>query len=416
MRVRPVVPIVVRELRQELELGDYALPAGTQVAASIYLTGRNPRVTTTPSSSGPSASWAGRRHVRLDPVRGGIRRCIGASFAQFEMRRCCERSCASSARGCPTPAVAKRRVDAPPRRDARAVVGRERGVGAQGLGVALGRMMMGPPAAARRVFAAPMSARCDAPRVPAASAGSVCAVQPSAAIEHPLQISAAAPEQLLARFGLSSFRPGQREAVAAALAGRDSLVVMPTGGGKSLCYQLPALAGRRSGRGRQPADRADGRSAAAPAARRRARGMLASGHGEGHNAQALRDIEPGVAQLVLAAPERFASAAFRARARAPPPCALFVVDEAHCVAEWGHDFRPDYLRLADAIATLGRPPVMAATATATPRVAQEIAQRLGLRDSVSSARALTGQPHLRRRRASRARARWRASGRALMYA
>ncbi len=198
------------------------------------------------------------------------------------------------------------------------------------------------------------------------------------------------PEQLLARFGLERFRPGQREAVQAALDGRDSLVVMPTGGGKSLCYQLPALAWDSDG------DPASGGLVVVVSplialmsdqwrrlqdAGVRAT-MLASGMQDGHNAQALRDIEAGETQLVLAAPERFASGAFRA-ALARRRVALFVVDEAHCVAEWGHDFRPDYLRLHEAIASLGRPAVMAATATATPRVAQEIAQRLGLRDPVS---------------------------------
>jgi len=197
------------------------------------------------------------------------------------------------------------------------------------------------------------------------------------------------PEQLLERFGLESFRPGQREAVAAALAGRDSLVVMPTGGGKSLCYQLPAL--REEGlvvvvsplialmsdqwrRLREAGVRST---------------MLASGMHDGHNAQALGAIEAGEVQIVLAAPERFASARFR-EALARRRVSLFVVDEAHCVAEWGHDFRPDYLRLHDAIASLRhgypageRPPVMAATATATPRVAEEIASRLALRDPVS---------------------------------
>jgi ATP-dependent DNA helicase RecQ len=198
------------------------------------------------------------------------------------------------------------------------------------------------------------------------------------------------PEQLLARFGLEEFRPGQREAVQAALEGRDSLVVMPTGGGKSLCYQLPALASDCDAAGVggglvvvvSPliALMSDQWRRLQEAGVRAT--MLASGMEEGHNAQALRDIEAGATQLVLAAPERFASGAFRA-ALARRRVALFVVDEAHCVAEWGHDFRPDYLRLHEAIDSLGRPAVMAATATATPQVAQEIAQRLGLRDWVS---------------------------------
>jgi ATP-dependent DNA helicase RecQ len=191
-----------------------------------------------------------------------------------------------------------------------------------------------------------------------------------------------APEELLKRFGLSTFRAGQREAVAAALAGRDTLVVMPTGAGKSLCYQLPALAGRGLVVVVSPLialmndqwKRLEETGVKAV--------MLASGMEEGHNARALLDLESGWAQLVLAAPERFASRAFR-EALGTRKVGLFVVDEAHCVAEWGHDFRPDYLRLHGAIAALGRPPVMAATATATPRVAAEIAAKLGLREWVS---------------------------------
>ncbi len=197
----------------------------------------------------------------------------------------------------------------------------------------------------------------------------------------------ATPEQLLARFGLEAFRPGQREAVAAALAGSDSLVVMPTGGGKSLCYQLPALAGGGLVVVVSPlialmADQWRRLQQAGVSST-----MLASGMEEGHNEQALAQIASGETALVLAAPERFASGAFRA-ALAQREVALFVVDEAHCVAEWGHDFRPDYLRLHDAIASLrgttgGRPAVMAATATATPRVAEEIAARLELHEPVS---------------------------------
>jgi ATP-dependent DNA helicase RecQ len=175
--------------------------------------------------------------------------------------------------------------------------------------------------------------------------------------------------------------------VQAALEGRDSLVVMPTGAGKSLCYQLPALAGDRDPT--RPlvvvvspliALMSDQWQRLRDAGVRAV--MLASGMAEGHNAAALREIESGEAQLVLAAPERFASRPFRA-ALERRRVGLFVVDEAHCVAEWGHDFRPDYLRLHGAIASLGRPPVMAATATATPRVSREIAARLELRDPVS---------------------------------
>jgi ATP-dependent DNA helicase RecQ len=190
------------------------------------------------------------------------------------------------------------------------------------------------------------------------------------------------PEQLLARFGLQAFRPGQRVAVQAALDGRDSLVVMPTGGGKSLCYQLPALAGEALVVVVSPliALMADQRMRLEQAGVSAA--MLASGMADGHNEQALRSISSGEASLVLAAPERFASRAFR-ETLATRRVGLFVVDEAHCVAEWGHDFRPDYLRLHDAIESLGRPAVMAATATATPRVAEEIATRLGLRDWVA---------------------------------
>lgn len=194
------------------------------------------------------------------------------------------------------------------------------------------------------------------------------------------------PDLLLERLGLQAFRPGQREAVQAALDGRDSLVVMPTGGGKSLCYQLPAMADLGLVVVVSPliALMSDQRQRMEQAGVRVA--MLASGMEEGHNARALRQIADGEAQLALAAPERFASRAFR-DVLAQRKVSLFVVDEAHCVAEWGHDFRPDYLRLHSAIEGLsgvrpdgGRPTVMATTATATPRVAEEIAARLGLRD------------------------------------
>jgi ATP-dependent DNA helicase RecQ len=187
------------------------------------------------------------------------------------------------------------------------------------------------------------------------------------------------PDALLAHFGLREFRPGQRKAVGAALAGRDSLVVMPTGGGKSLCYQLPGIASdgltvvvsplialmadqyRRLLLGGHPA------------------AMVASGMDAGAAGRALEDVRGGRARIVLCSPERFASPVFLA-ALAQRRVDLFAVDEAHCVSEWGHDFRPDYLRLRGVIDRLGSPTVMACTATATEQVADEISVRLGLRD------------------------------------
>jgi ATP-dependent DNA helicase RecQ len=192
----------------------------------------------------------------------------------------------------------------------------------------------------------------------------------------PVKRSDATPESLLSLLGLSEFRPGQKEAVQAALDGRDALVVMPTGGGKSLCYQLPALASEDLtvvvspliALMRDQVTRLT--DLGHPAV------MLASGE---DNTQALNDIRNARATVVFAAPERFASTAFR-NAISQRRIALFVVDEAHCVSEWGHDFRPDYLRLASIIGELGHPPTMACTATATPKVAEEIVTRLGLRE------------------------------------
>ncbi|HEX4008356.1 MAG TPA: RecQ family ATP-dependent DNA helicase [Solirubrobacteraceae bacterium] len=183
-------------------------------------------------------------------------------------------------------------------------------------------------------------------------------------------------------FGFEDFRPGQSEAVDAALADRDALVVMPTGSGKSLCYQLPALMRDDLTVVVSPLvalmrDQAFAVHRVAPGAVT----MINSQRSHNGNAQAMARVRNGEVRLLYIAPERFASPAF-ARTLATANVGLFVVDEAHCVSQWGHDFRPDYFVLADAAESVGARATVALTATATPQVAKDIAARLRLRDPV----------------------------------
>jgi ATP-dependent DNA helicase RecQ len=176
------------------------------------------------------------------------------------------------------------------------------------------------------------------------------------------------------RFGFDGFRPGQEEAAAAVLAGRDLVAVMPTGSGKSLCFQLPALLLDGTTVVVSPLialmkDQVDGlRSRGFPAA------AVHSGLGTSERAAVEADLAAGRLRLVYVAPERLASAAFRA-ALGRTPIARLVVDEAHCISQWGHDFRPDYSRLGDLRKEL-RTPAAAFTATATPEVRADIARQL----------------------------------------
>jgi ATP-dependent DNA helicase RecQ len=188
---------------------------------------------------------------------------------------------------------------------------------------------------------------------------------------------------LLEHFGFPGFRPGQREACEAALTGRDALVVMPTGSGKSLCYQLPALL------------REDLTVVVSPLValmQDQVEALQARGLGDrvalvnsqqdaAVNSRVLDHAQSGGLRLLYVAPERFSSPGFQERL-ASVEVGLFVVDEAHCVSQWGHDFRPDYFRLADRARELGAASLMASTATATPRVAVDVQRRLGLRDPV----------------------------------
>ena len=180
-------------------------------------------------------------------------------------------------------------------------------------------------------------------------------------------------------FGFDSFRPGQEEAIRAVLEGRDTLAVMPTGGGKSLCYQVPALMQESLTVIVSPLislmkDQVDSliQSSVTGAA------TLHSGLSPEERWEVERRVRTGEIKMLYVAPERLRSLEFVLSLRRAG-VGLFVVDEAHCISEWGHDFRPDYLFLPRAVRDLGSPPVLALTATATPRVREDILRSLRMR-------------------------------------
>jgi ATP-dependent DNA helicase RecQ len=185
---------------------------------------------------------------------------------------------------------------------------------------------------------------------------------------------------LRARFGFSEFRAGQAEIIHAALSQRDALGVMPTGGGKSLGYTLPALLLDAPVLVVSPLialmkDQVDGLKR-----RKIAAEYVNSTVPPDEQRRRVADFRAGRLRLLFVAPERFRSERFLAALAGFRP-GLFAVDEAHCISEWGHDFRPDYLRLREAAEALSRPPILALTATATKDVRDHIVAHLGLRDA-----------------------------------
>ncbi len=188
-----------------------------------------------------------------------------------------------------------------------------------------------------------------------------------------------AREVLKSYFGFEALRPGQEEVVQAILAGKDAMGIMPTGGGKSLCYQLPALC--RPGltvvvsplialmKDQVDALQARGVPAAA----------VNSSLGAEEYRQVMQALRRGELRILYVAPERFAQEGFMDILRGIP-LGLLAVDEAHCLSQWGHDFRPDYLRLGRVREALGWPQTVALTATATPHVREDILSTLQLRE------------------------------------
>ncbi len=183
-------------------------------------------------------------------------------------------------------------------------------------------------------------------------------------------------------YGYDGFRTGQAEAIDAVLAGRDALVLLPTSAGKSVCYQVPAIALARAGRGTtlvvsplialmtDQVDTLVGRGIAAAA--------LHSHQDDDEQRDVIGRFVRGELALLYVSPERATLDSFK-RLLGRTPIALVAIDEAHCVSQWGHDFRPEYMRLSE-LREVVDAPVIALTATATPRVMAELGRSLALRD------------------------------------
>lgn len=180
-------------------------------------------------------------------------------------------------------------------------------------------------------------------------------------------------------FGHRQFRRPQREIVESVLSGADTLAIMPTGGGKSLCYQLPAVLSEGVALVVSPLIALMKDQVDALAARGIPAAMINSAQSPEERRLALARLRLGSLKLAYIAPERFRMRSF-ARSLEGVKISLFAVDEAHCISQWGHDFRPDYARLGEAVEALGRPPVAAFTATATPEVRQDIVAQLNMRN------------------------------------
>lgn len=185
--------------------------------------------------------------------------------------------------------------------------------------------------------------------------------------------------QLSDRFGFATFRPGQEAVIRAVLAGRDAMAVMPTGQGKSLCYQLPATLLPGLTLVISPLIALMQDQVTAMKQRKIAAAAFHSGLTGIEKSRVMQDLQQRRLQLLYVAPERMQHEGFLRLLRSLW-VSLLVVDEAHCISQWGHDFRPDYLKIGRLRQELTSPPCLALTATATARVQTDLCQRLSLRD------------------------------------
>lgn len=187
--------------------------------------------------------------------------------------------------------------------------------------------------------------------------------------------------QLSEQFGFAKFRPGQEEVIRAVLAGRDAMTVMPTGQGKSLCYQLPATLLPGLTLVISPLIALMQDQVASLKQRKIAAAAFHSGLTGFEKNRVIQDLNQRRLQLLYLAPERMQHEGFLQLLRSLW-VSLLVVDEAHCISQWGHDFRPDYLKIGRLRQELTNPPCLALTATATTRVQTDLCKRLSLRDPV----------------------------------
>jgi ATP-dependent DNA helicase RecQ len=182
-------------------------------------------------------------------------------------------------------------------------------------------------------------------------------------------------------FGFPNLRPGQEDVIRSVLDGIDTLAVMPTGAGKSLCYQLPALQFDGMTLVVSPLISLMRDQAAKLGEAGIATTVINSTLSASEEREAMRAVAAGKIRILFVTPERLVHAEFTAMLASDgmPDVPLVVIDEAHCISQWGHDFRPAYVELVHAIKTLGHPPMLALTATATPAVAADIVHELQMR-------------------------------------